>query len=123
LILCVAYLRPVRRSQALLRGLQINFSVCDMRAVHDPHGRQFDILISENNAVTHLLNHDNLFRARRQRYDCIRRGGGCLVSGDPGAADWTVVLRGTGGSEIPASNLPPESWLSPYRQMGPGEVA
>jgi hypothetical protein len=46
-----------------------------------------------------------------------------MVSGDPGAADWTVVLRGTGGSEVPASKLPPESWLSPYRQMEPGEVA
>jgi hypothetical protein len=46
-----------------------------------------------------------------------------MVSGDPGAADWTVVLRGTGGSEVPASKLPPCSWLSPWRQMGPGEVA
>jgi hypothetical protein len=45
------------------------------------------------------------------------------VSGDPGAAEWTVVLRGTGGSEVVASKLPPESWLSPWRQMGPGEVA
>jgi hypothetical protein len=33
------------------------------------------------------------------------------------------VLRGTGGSEVPASKLPPESWLSPWRQMGPREVA
>jgi hypothetical protein len=46
-----------------------------------------------------------------------------MVSGDPGAADWTVVLRGTGGSEDPASKLPPCSWLSPWRQMGPSEVA
>ena len=46
-----------------------------------------------------------------------------MVSADPGAADWTVVLRGTGRSEVPASNLPPQSWLSPWRQMGPGEVA
>jgi hypothetical protein len=46
-----------------------------------------------------------------------------MVSGDPGTADWTVVLPGTGGSEVPAPRLPPESWLSPCRQMGPGEVA
>jgi hypothetical protein len=46
-----------------------------------------------------------------------------MVSGDPGSAEWTVVLRGTFSSEVPASKLPPESWLSPYRQMGPGEVA
>jgi hypothetical protein len=46
-----------------------------------------------------------------------------MVSSDPGAADWTVVLRGTDGSEVPASKLPSESWLSPWRQMGPGEVA
>jgi hypothetical protein len=46
-----------------------------------------------------------------------------LVSADPGAADWTVVLRGTGGSEVLASKLPPGSWLSPWRRMGPGEFA
>jgi hypothetical protein len=46
-----------------------------------------------------------------------------MVSGDPGAADWTVVLPGTGSSEVPAPRPPPESWLSPCRQMGPGEVA
>ena len=46
-----------------------------------------------------------------------------MVSAEAGAADWTVVLRGTGGSEVPASKPPPESWLSPWRQMGPGEVA
>jgi hypothetical protein len=46
-----------------------------------------------------------------------------MVSGDPGAADWTVVLRGIGGSEVPASKLPPGSSLSPWRQMGPGEAA
>jgi hypothetical protein len=33
------------------------------------------------------------------------------------------VLRGTRDSEVPASKLPPGSWLSPWRQMGPGEVA
>jgi hypothetical protein len=46
-----------------------------------------------------------------------------MASGDPGAADWTVVLRGAGGTEVPASKLPPGPWLSPCRQMGPGEVA
>jgi hypothetical protein len=46
-----------------------------------------------------------------------------MVSSDPGAADWTVVLRGIGGSEVSARRLPPGSWLSPWRQMGPGEVA
>jgi hypothetical protein len=32
------------------------------------------------------------------------------------------VLRGTGDSEVSASKLLPESWLSPWRQIGPGEV-
>jgi hypothetical protein len=68
------------------------------------------------------------------------------VSGAHGAADWTVVLRartaaapwlsspGACGSNLSktarqgdaraaASKLPPESWLSPWRPMGPGEVA
>jgi hypothetical protein len=46
-----------------------------------------------------------------------------MVGGDPGGADWTVVLRGTGGSEVRAPRLPPGSWLLPWRQMGPGAVA
>jgi hypothetical protein len=35
----------------------------------------------------------------------------------------TVVLRSTSGGEVVASKLPPESWPSPWRQTGPGEVA
>jgi hypothetical protein len=37
--------------------------------------------------------------------DCAKQ----MVIGDPGAADWTAVLHCTGGSEVPASKLPPES--------------
>jgi hypothetical protein len=46
-----------------------------------------------------------------------------MVSGDAGAADWTVVLRVTGGRGVRASMLPPGSRLLSWRQLGPGEVA
>ena len=46
-----------------------------------------------------------------------------MVSGDAGAAEHDGPVRGTGGREVPASKLAPESWLSPWRRMGPGEVA
>jgi SAM-dependent methyltransferase len=68
------------RAEAQRRSLQIDFSVCDMRAVHDHYRRQFDVVISCDNSITHLLNDDDLLLALRQIYDCARPGGGCLLT-------------------------------------------
>jgi hypothetical protein len=32
-------------------------------------------------------------------------------------------VQGAGRREVSVSKLPPESWLSPWRQLGPREVA
>ena len=85
---------PISRAkaEAQRRALPINFSVCDMRAVHDRHRQQFDVVISADNSITHLLNDDDLLRALRQMYDCTRPGGGCLLT----VRDYDQEQRGRG---------------------------
>jgi SAM-dependent methyltransferase len=80
------------RAEAQRRALQIDFCVCDMRAVHDHHRRQFDVVISGDNSITHLLNDDDLLRALRQLYNCTGPGGGCLLT----VRDYDREDRGSG---------------------------
>jgi SAM-dependent methyltransferase len=68
------------RVEAQRRGLDIDFSVCDMRAAHFEHKRQFDVILSADNSITHLLNDDDLLTALRELYACTRPGGGCLLT-------------------------------------------
>jgi hypothetical protein len=63
-----------------------------MRAVHDHHQRQFDVVISCDNSITHLLNDDDLFLALRQIYACTDPGGGCLLT----VRDYDQEERGSG---------------------------
>lgn len=80
------------RAEAQRRGLGIDFSVCDMRAAHDHHRRQFDVVISCDNSITHLLTDDDLLLALRQMHDCARPGGGCLLT----VRDYDREERGKG---------------------------
>ena len=80
------------KAEAQRRALQIDFSVCDMRAVHDHHRRQFDVVISGDNSITHLLTDDDLLLALRQMYACTRPGGGCLLT----VRDYDREERGSG---------------------------
>ncbi len=74
------------------RAVQIDFSVCDMRAIHAHHRRQFDVVMSADNSITHLLNDDDLLRALGQMYECTCPGGGCLLT----VRDYDREGRGTG---------------------------
>jgi SAM-dependent methyltransferase len=78
--------------EAQRRGVHIEFSVADMRAAHAHHQRQFDVVISADNSITHLLNDDDLLLALRQMHDCARPGGGVLLT----VRDYDVEERGTG---------------------------
>jgi hypothetical protein len=51
-----------------------------MRRAFDHHGRQFDVVLSADNSVPHLLSDDDILCAFEQFYRCCRPGGGCLVS-------------------------------------------
>ncbi len=78
--------------EAQRRGVEIDFSVCDMRVVHAYHQRQFEVVISADNSITHLLNDDDLLLALREMFACTRPGGGCLLT----LRDYDREERGTG---------------------------
>jgi len=66
--------------EAEKRDLSISFSVADMREAFRHHARQFDVVISCDNAIPHLLTDDDILTAFRQFYACTRAGGGCIIS-------------------------------------------
>ncbi|MFI5459532.1 MAG: class I SAM-dependent methyltransferase [Isosphaerales bacterium] len=78
--------------EAQRRGVMIDFSICDMREAYTHHRRQFDVVISCDNSITHLLNDDDLLLALQQIYECTRPGGGCLLT----VRDYDREERGTG---------------------------
>jgi len=80
------------RKEAQSRGLNIHFSVCDMREAYHHHQAQFDIVISCDNSIPHLLSDDEILQALQQMFACTRAGGGCLLT----IRDYDKETRGTG---------------------------
>lgn len=74
------------------RGLELDLSVCNMLQAQTHHGRQFDVVISCDNSIAHLLTDADLLQALRQIYACTRPGGGCLLT----VRDYDREERGTG---------------------------
>jgi len=68
------------RREARLRGLAIDFGVGDMRSVGGARDTGFDLMVSGDNSVPHLLGDADLLAAFRAFFACLRPGGGCLVS-------------------------------------------
>ena len=68
------------RLEARHRGLSLQLSVADMRSLYQHHGRTFDVVLSCDNSVPHLLSNEDILTAFRQFYQCTRPGGICLVS-------------------------------------------
>jgi SAM-dependent methyltransferase len=68
------------RQEARVRELSIAFSVADMRQAYGHHGRKFDVVLSADNAVPHLLSDDDIRTALSQLFHCCRPGGGCVIS-------------------------------------------
>jgi 2-polyprenyl-3-methyl-5-hydroxy-6-metoxy-1,4-benzoquinol methylase len=66
--------------EAAQRGLNIDFSVADMRRAYAHHGQRFDVVLSADNAVPHLLSDDEILRALKQFFKCCKDGGGCIIS-------------------------------------------
>jgi SAM-dependent methyltransferase len=78
------------KREASSRGVEVNFSVSDMREAFNHHGNGFDVVISADNAVPHLLTNDEILLAFKQMHACLRPGGGCLIS----VRDYEVEARG-----------------------------
>lgn len=68
------------KREAVTRNLSIAFSVADMRFAHDHHAREFDVVLSADNSVPHLLSDEDILVAFRQFYACTRQAGGCIVT-------------------------------------------
>lgn len=78
------------RHEAQVRGLAIDFRVGDMREAHTVHGGGFDIVLSFDNAMPHLQTDEELLLAFRQMRQCLKPGGGCLIS----VRDYAREVRG-----------------------------
>ncbi len=63
------------RREAAQRGLAIDFTVADMRRCAEVHGSGFDIVLSADNSIPHLLSDDAIREALGNFYRCIRPGG------------------------------------------------
>jgi SAM-dependent methyltransferase len=68
------------RQESKTRQLSINFSVADLRNAAQHHGNGFDVVISADNSLPHLLTDDDLLRAFKEMLGCLLGGGGCIVS-------------------------------------------
>jgi SAM-dependent methyltransferase len=68
------------KQEAQKQGVAIQFSVADMRQAYSHHQEQFEVVISCDNAVPHLLTDDDILQAFQQFYECVRPGGGVLIT-------------------------------------------
>jgi SAM-dependent methyltransferase len=73
--------------EASIRGLAINFAVGDMRSCSAIHPGSFDVVMSADNSVPHLLDDDAILDAFRDFYECLRPGGLALITVRDYAAD------------------------------------
>ncbi|SDJ88661.1 class I SAM-dependent methyltransferase [Microbulbifer yueqingensis] len=80
------------RQEAASRGLDIRFSVCDMRKVEAHHPAEFDVVISADNSLPHLLTDSEIRQALKGMYSRLRPGGGCIIT----MRDYDQAERGRG---------------------------
>lgn len=78
------------RKEAAARALTISLSVCDMRQVYEHHGSGFDVVVSCDNSVPHLLNDNDILTTFQQMFLCLKPGGGCLIT----VRDYAKEIRG-----------------------------
>jgi hypothetical protein len=51
-----------------------------MRNSFEHHQQQFDVVISCDNSVPHLLSDEDILCTFRELFNCTRPGGGCIIS-------------------------------------------
>lgn len=84
--------KEIERAQqeATRRGILIDFSVSDMREAHLHHGTGFDVVISGDNSIPHLLTDDDILSALMSMFACLAPGGGCVIT----VRDYDAETRG-----------------------------
>jgi SAM-dependent methyltransferase len=68
------------QQEAGSRDASVEFSVCDMRQASEHHGTGFDVVISCDNSMPHLLTDEDLLAALNEMRACLSSGGGCIIS-------------------------------------------
>lgn len=68
------------REETRKRGLEISYSVANMLEVSSHYSTTFDVLISCDNSVPHLLTDREIEEAFVEFYRCLNPGGGCLIT-------------------------------------------
>jgi len=77
------------RLEAGRRNLDIAFTVADMRRCAEVHGSGFDVVLSADNSIPHLLSDDAIREALGNFHQCIRPGGITIV----GLRDYSTQER------------------------------
>src|SRR5262245_43282081 len=68
------------RREAAARGLTIAFSVADMREARRCHRDRYDVVLSADSAIQHVLSEDEILRTFEGFYQLTTEGGGCIVT-------------------------------------------
>lgn len=84
--------RAVERAgrEAASRGLSIDFSVADMRAVVPHSNGGFDVVLCADNSLPHLLTDEDITAALERFLMALRPGGLCLIS----VRDYAALEKG-----------------------------
>lgn len=80
------------KREAESRQLNVTFSVCDMRQIEAHHPSGFDVVLSADNSIPHLLNDEDIFKTLKGMYSRLRPGGGCIIT----LRDYDQIERGRG---------------------------
>src|SRR5262245_43809689 len=67
------------RREAGQRNLAIDFTVADMRRCAEVHGSGFDVVLSADNSIPHLLGADAIREAFGNFHRCLRPGGVAIL--------------------------------------------
>ncbi len=68
------------RREASRLDVVVAFSESDMRNAHAHHGSGFDVVISADNSLPHLLTDEEILLALQEMRACAGTGGGCLIT-------------------------------------------
>jgi SAM-dependent methyltransferase len=77
------------RLEAAQRNLTIDFTVADMRRCAEVHGSGFDVVLSGDNSIPHLLSDDAIREALGNFHQCLRPGGITIL----GVRDYSTEKR------------------------------
>ena len=68
------------KEEADRRGLKIDFQVADMREVSKVFNKKFDVVLSADNSVPHLLTDEDIVKTFREFHALLNVGGVCIIT-------------------------------------------